>query len=437
MQNAYFKDKDKLKNVANNPHAAKTTLTEWLLNNRYDARGRHLCYIDYILEYRWDASYKCWIRKSFRTKPATGRLIYVHPTCGQLFYLLMLLTHQRGCQTFKDIRRVNGQACTTYRDACEKLGLLQDDNEWSTAINETAFWATASELRTLFTHMLLYCEVSSPEKNYDRHTLGTEHASLKQRLNNEQLQIYDYVTISLETNKQVLAFVYGHGGTGKTFLWTTIISGLRSHGRIVLAVAASGIASLLLPSGKTAHSRFKIPLDLTDDSTCNVKKNTHLAQLLIETSLIIWDEALMSDRKCLESLDRTLNDLNNDDRPFGGKSKLLGGDIRQALPVKCNVSKEAILASSLPRSYLWNTFQVFKLTENMRLQRPDLDQRQIAEIYNFSSWLLAIGDGNLGTPDKNDPQNTKTIEIPSNYIIPFLEKALTDLIHFIYDDDTL
>jgi len=46
---------------------------------------------------------------------------------------------------------------------------------------------------------------------------------------------------------------------GKTFLWHTIINRLRSDGLIVLVVASSGIASLLLPGGRIAHSRFKNP----------------------------------------------------------------------------------------------------------------------------------------------------------------------------------
>ncbi|GKA80108.1 ATP-dependent DNA helicase PIF1-like protein [Tanacetum coccineum] len=53
-----------------------------------------------------------------------------------------------------------------------------------------------------------------------------------------------------------------HRDTGKTFLCKTIISRLRSERKIVLAVASSGIASLLLSAGRTAHSRFVIPLDV-------------------------------------------------------------------------------------------------------------------------------------------------------------------------------
>ncbi|GJV48681.1 DNA-directed DNA polymerase [Tanacetum coccineum] len=51
---------------------------------------------------------------------------------------------------------------------------------------------------------------------------------------------------------------------------------------IVLAVASSGIASLLLPVGWTAHSRFVIPLELMENSTYDIKQNTQLAELMQE-----------------------------------------------------------------------------------------------------------------------------------------------------------
>jgi hypothetical protein len=44
------------------------------------------------------------------------------------------------------------------------------------------------------------------------------------------------------------------------FLSHAIINRLRSEGLVVLVVAPSGIVSLLLLGGRTAHSRFKIPL---------------------------------------------------------------------------------------------------------------------------------------------------------------------------------
>lgn len=65
----------------------------------------------------------------------------------------------------------------------------------------------------------------------------------------KQEQIYDTIVNATRHNHQELILVYGDGGTGKTFLWKKIISSLRSKGEIVLAVASSDIACLLLPSG--------------------------------------------------------------------------------------------------------------------------------------------------------------------------------------------
>nr|KAJ0210439.1 hypothetical protein LSAT_V11C400164510 [Lactuca sativa] len=102
------------------------------------------------------------------------------------------------------------------------------------------------------------------ETSYDKQSLASQYTYM----------VHEYVVKATEDKRQILLFLYGHGGTGKMFMWTTLLSYLRSIGKIVLAVAASGIASLLLPSGRTAHSRFVIPIDLTDKSSCNIKKNT-------------------------------------------------------------------------------------------------------------------------------------------------------------------
>ena len=54
--------------------------------------------------------------------------------------------------------------------------------------------------------------------------------------------------------------VFVKGGTGKTFLLNTILSYVRQSGEIALATASSGIAATLLKLGRTAHSRFRLPI---------------------------------------------------------------------------------------------------------------------------------------------------------------------------------
>ncbi len=48
-------------------------------------------------------------------------------------------------------------------------------------------------------------------------------------------------------------FLHGSGGTGKTYLYITLYERLRSEGKIVLYMASTGLAALLLPGGRTAH----------------------------------------------------------------------------------------------------------------------------------------------------------------------------------------
>ncbi|GJR37369.1 ATP-dependent DNA helicase PIF1-like protein, partial [Tanacetum coccineum] len=90
-----------------------------------------------------------------------------------------------------------------------------------------------------------------------------------------------------------MLFVYAYGGNGKTFLYKTLTAPFRSKGQIVLNVASSGIASLLLDGGRTAHSRFAIPINIVEDFMCTISVDSDLAELIRETKLIIWDEAPM------------------------------------------------------------------------------------------------------------------------------------------------
>ena len=59
-------------------------------------------------------------------------------------------------------------------------------------------------------------------------------------------------------------YVDGPGGSGKTFLYQTLIHHFHSRGQIALACAMSGVAATLLPGGTTAHSLFGLPIHMND-----------------------------------------------------------------------------------------------------------------------------------------------------------------------------
>lgn len=121
------------------------------------------------------------------------------------------------------------------------------------------------------THMDANNTLLIDELRHNRCALINEHQELLLKLTKEQKCVYDKIMTAVNEDKGGFFFLYGYGGTGKTFIWKTLSAALRSKGQIVLNVASSGIAYLLLPGGRTAHSRFSIPLNLTEDSTCNIK----------------------------------------------------------------------------------------------------------------------------------------------------------------------
>lgn len=177
------------------------------------------------------------------------------------------------------------------------------------------------------------------EMAYNVDQLREQHEQLYGSLTTEQKGIYSQVMDSALQNKGGMFFVYGYGGTGKTYLYKTMSAALRSQGEIVLNVASSGIAALLLEGGRTAHSRFAIPINVVEDSMCNIPGDSDLADLIRQAKLIIWDEAPMMSRYYFEAFDRTLRDICREDiskpseKVFGGKVVVFGGDFRQILPV--------------------------------------------------------------------------------------------------------
>ncbi|OBZ90426.1 ATP-dependent DNA helicase pif1, partial [Choanephora cucurbitarum] len=113
----------------------------------------------------------------------------------------------------------------------------------------------------------------------------------------------------------------------------------RSQEEIVLCVASSGIASLLLSGGCTSHFRFKMPIAINETSFCYITKKGHLADLLRSITLIIWDEVPMQNKLCFGAVDRSLKDICSSDKLLGSIPVVLGEDFVQIPPVIRNVEK--------------------------------------------------------------------------------------------------
>ncbi|CAA0813494.1 PIF1 helicase [Striga hermonthica] len=271
------------------------------------------------------------------------------------------------------------------------------------------------------------------ELNYDRKALSVEHEALLSRMTDEQKNVYSKIMDVVDSANGGVFFVYGYGGTGKTYLWRTLSAGLRSKGKIVLCVASSGIASLLLPGGRTAHSRFRIPLSIHENSSCDIDQASPLAALIIRCSLIIWNEAPMMHKHCFEAVQTSLQaimgavDPSNSNKPFGGKPVVFGGEFRQILPVIPKGSRQDIVNATINSSDIWRNCTVLRLNKNMRLQSiSDVDERD--ELTTFAEWIASIGDGTVG--GSND--GCAAIDIPEDIRLETSDDPISTIVESIY-----
>ncbi|XP_037932421.1 ATP-dependent DNA helicase pif1-like [Teleopsis dalmanni] len=114
-----------------------------------------------------------------------------------------------------------------------------------------------------------------------------------------------------------------------------------------------------------------------------------MAKVLQKCHIIVWDECTMAHKYSLEALNRTLKDLNANDRLFGGALILLAGDFRQTLPVIPRSTYADEVNACLKSYILWRNVHILRLTEIMRV---GLQRDLAAEL--FAKQLMDIGNGN-------------------------------------------
>jgi hypothetical protein len=235
--------------------------------------------------------------------------------------------------------------------------------------------------------LLLHNHLIQDEHHYDPVQQYEQAEQCIANLNPDQHAAFERITSAIINKTGEIFFLHGPGGTGKTYLYNTLCYHLRAQGKIVLCVASSGIAALLLQGGRTAHSTFKIPIPCHESSVCNIKNNSALADLIRSADLIIWDEAPMQHKYNMEAVDHTFRDLCESEMPFGGHTIVFGGDFQQILPVIIKGGRAQVVGACLQRSHLWGFITVLHLHQNMRL-----DTHVEAEA-DFAKWQQDVGQG--------------------------------------------
>jgi ATP-dependent DNA helicase PIF1 len=103
--------------------------------------------------------------------------------------------------------------------------------------------------------------------------------------------------------------------------------------------------------------------------------------------------------------------------PFGGKVVVLGGDLRQTLPVVQGGSRAEIIRSAIIYSSLWAHVTVIHLTVNMRLKTQGLTDEGRKELAKFSKWMLDIDEGKIDATAKQDETEPSWIKIPEDLLL--------------------
>lgn len=195
-QRIYFTTENVLQRAAQPP---STTLTAFFTLCQIDTFARTLLYSEIPTYYTWNQSSKIFQRRK-RGKPveghpnvfsteALGRIYTVHPNNAECFYLRLLLVKVRGPTSFQNLRTINGQLCATYREACQRLHLLEDDTHWDHALNDASISAHPHQIRTLFAIIISTCFPSNPlelwRKYRDHMTEDILHRIRRTTLNSE------------------------------------------------------------------------------------------------------------------------------------------------------------------------------------------------------------------------------------------------------------
>nr|GEY78910.1 hypothetical protein [Tanacetum cinerariifolium] len=175
-----------------------------------------------------------------------GIMVFANPTEGERFYLRVLLQHVKGPTGFDYVYTVNDVLYTRSLSYFDLPNITIDVRSYAFGFHEV--------------HE--ECSIVIQEDDIlARHSL-----------NSDQKNAYDAIMRHVGDDSPGVFFIDGHGGTGKTFLYKALLATVRSRGLIALATASPGAAANNMTGGRTAHSRFKILINLTTNSICNIKK---------------------------------------------------------------------------------------------------------------------------------------------------------------------
>ncbi|GBN97190.1 hypothetical protein AVEN_105284-1 [Araneus ventricosus] len=153
----------------------------------------------------------------------------------------MLLLRKSGTISFDDILTVNGLRCITFQQACQEYGLLRD---LPASVLERTNFDVVKEQAKVNSYAM---QLNSEQRNVVDILLSAVYNNAADTLCTTMLQCY---------------FLDGPAGTGKTFVYSTLLHTIRGRGDDVIPVASTGILALgcWTLERKKSGSKIQLPL---------------------------------------------------------------------------------------------------------------------------------------------------------------------------------
>ncbi|KAL0716058.1 hypothetical protein Bca4012_065380 [Brassica carinata] len=123
--------------------------------------ARDITYAEMPTRFTWNRKER--VRKPRKRSFAIGRIAHISNKIEELYYLRILLNYVKGPQSFEDIRTMEGVTYETFKEACEVLGLFDDDKEYILSIEEASHWSFGYYLRRFFVIMFISDCLTEPE----------------------------------------------------------------------------------------------------------------------------------------------------------------------------------------------------------------------------------------------------------------------------------
>lgn len=143
----YFSEDANLGDALANAASKDTTLTAWFSINRTDPDANQYLYHEFPEYYTWKKSETVWRKRQRGFRQTIGRIYSVSPKEAEKYHLRLLLNYVRGAKSFEDVRTVDGVLYDTYQAASRAKGLLADDEQWDTCLQESDAFQSPTMLR--------------------------------------------------------------------------------------------------------------------------------------------------------------------------------------------------------------------------------------------------------------------------------------------------